>query len=219
MVPYEALAEGGDRGGGGGLGGSRGRSGRAGDRRHAAGPGTAPAPAAETTSAAPAEKKDGGDDDAFSELVRLHQRRVFRLAGRFFRHPEDVEDAAQDTFLAAWRKLGTYKARAPFEHWLTRVCLNCCYERLRRGKNRKRQQELTADPVAPRRDPDAALEVEGLLRKLPAKDRFLLLLLDGEGWTVEEVARRVGWSRVNVRVRAHRARKRLRELLERGLES
>jgi len=158
-----------------------------------------------------------GDPDAFAALVRLHQRRVFRLAGRFFRRPEDVEDAAQDTFLTAWRKLGTYKAKAPFEHWLTRVCLNCCYEKLRRQKPVERPLTPDVDPVAPAHAPEAALEVERLLRALPPQDRFILLLLDGEGWSVAEIADRLGWTQVNVKVRAHRARKKLREQLERGL--
>lgn len=158
-----------------------------------------------------------GDPDAFATLVHLHQRRVFRLAGRFFRRPEDVEDAAQDTFLTAWRKLGTYKAKAPFEHWLTRVCLNCCYERLRRQGPAEQPLQLDAEPAARGAAPEAALEVERLLRTLSPQDRFILLLLDGEGWSVAEIADRLGWSRVNVKVRAHRARKKLREQLERGL--
>jgi RNA polymerase sigma-70 factor (ECF subfamily) len=153
-----------------------------------------------------------GDADAFTELVRLHQHRVFRLAGRFFRNRADVEDAAQDTFLTVWNKLRTYKAKAPFEHWLTRVCLNCCY-----GKLRRASKELTGieiDSPAPTGNPDAGVEVERLLALLPPRDRFVLLLLDGEGWTVEEIAKRVGWSKANVKVRAHRARKKLRSVLE-----
>jgi len=63
-------------------------------------------------------------------------------------------------------------------------------------------------------DPDAALEVERLLRPLPPADRFILLMLDGEGWSVAEIADKLGWTRVNVKVRAHRARKKLRSLLE-----
>lgn len=153
----------------------------------------------------------GGNSQAFSELVRLHQRRVFRLAGRFFRRPEDVEEAAQETFLAAWRRLDTYKARAPFEHWLTRICLNCCYARLRKERT---TEPIETDLPGPVPRPDAALDVELLLRRLPARDRFMLLLLDGEGWSVAEVAERLGWSRVNVKVRAHRARRRLRRELE-----
>jgi len=155
-----------------------------------------------------------GDRDAFADLVRLHQRRVFRLAGRFFRRREDVEDVSQETFLTAWRRLSTYSSRAPFEHWLTRVCLNCCYAALR--KVRKEEPAPDQEPADGRvPDPAVALEVERLLRNLSPQDRFILLLLDGEGWSVAEIAEKLGWTRVNVRVRAHRARRKLRGLLER----
>jgi len=160
-----------------------------------------------------------GDHDAFTELVRQHQRRVFRLAGRFFRRPEDVEDVAQDTFLTAWKSLHTYKAKAPFENWLTRVCLNCCYERLRKRKVKEQTLGPGLEPAARVAAPEAALEVERLLQTLQPHDRFILLLLDGEGWSVAEIADRLGWTNVNVKVRAHRARKKLRQLLERGQES
>lgn len=156
----------------------------------------------------------GGDRDAFSKLVRLHQRRVFRLVGRFFRGREDVEDTAQDTFLTAWQKLHIYRAEAPFEHWLTRLCLNCCYARLRRRS--VRELPLEVELTARTADPDARIEVERLLRPLKPADRFILLLLDGEGWSVAEIAQRLGWTRANVKVRAHRARKKLRRLLESG---
>lgn len=163
--------------------------------------------------AALVEASRRGDGDAFGELVRRHQRRVFRLAGRFFRRREDVEEAAQETFLIAWRRLSTYRARAPFEHWLTRVCLNCCYAALKKG--RLEEAPLEREPSDPRvPDPAAAMEVERLLRSLSPEDRFILLLLDGEGWSVAEIAEQVGWSRVNIKVRAHRARKKLRRLLE-----
>jgi RNA polymerase sigma-70 factor (ECF subfamily) len=157
-----------------------------------------------------------GDRDAFSDLVRRHEHRVFRLAGRFFHQRADVEDAAQETFLTAWRRLDTYRSRAPFEHWLTRICLNCCYARLRRSRP---ELPLSADTPAAAPDPDAALEVRSLLARLRPADRFLLLLLEGEGWSVEEVAQRLGWTRVNVRVRAHRARRRLKAILEEGAGS
>lgn len=154
----------------------------------------------------------GGDRDAFGELVRRHQKRVFRLASRFFRTREEVEDAAQETFLLAWRKLHTYRSRAPFEHWLTRVCLNCCYGRLRREKPTEELEErdLSGEPA----DPTARAEVRGLLARLDPADRFVLLLLHGEGRSVSEIADRLGWSKANVKVRAHRARKKLRQLLE-----
>lgn len=185
----------------------------------------------------------GGDESAFAALVRRYQGRVFRLAGRFFRQPQDVEDVAQETFLRAWLKLGTYSARAPFEHWLTRLCLRCAYDRLRRPAGREtawrgrlsgvgaraaaptaalaRGGRAAADRPeealeAPAADPTARLEVERLLAQLAPADRFLLVLLEAEGWSVAEIAERLGWSRVNVKVRAHRARQRLRRVLEEG---
>ena len=153
-----------------------------------------------------------GDGDAFGELVRRHQQRVFRLAGRFFRRPEEVEEAAQDTFLTVWRKLHTYRAQAPFEHWLTRVCLNCCYARFRRrkGKETELDSEMSTAPT----DPTLKIEVERLLTKVPAADRFVLVLMYGEGWSVAEIADHLGWSQSNVKVRAHRARRKLRQALE-----
>jgi RNA polymerase sigma-70 factor (ECF subfamily) len=154
-----------------------------------------------------------GDASAFGELVRRHQTRVFRLAGRFFRRREDIEDAAQDTFVTAWRRLATYAGRAPFEHWITRVCLRVCYARLESEKRRSSPGDAPEPAVAP---PDVvrAIDLERVLAKLTPADRFVLLLLDGEGWSVSEVAQRVGWSMANVKVRAFRARRRLRRALE-----
>lgn len=156
-----------------------------------------------------------GDEAAFAALVRRHQARVFSLASRFFRHREDVEEVAQETFFAAWRRLGTYEARAPFEHWLTRICLRRCYAQL--GAKRRHEEELPAiDPAAPSHDPALAIDIERLLARLAPADRFVLLLLDGEGWSVKEIAERIGWTATNVKVRAFRARHRLRRLIEEG---
>ena len=155
----------------------------------------------------------GGDQGAFGELVRRHQQRVFRLAGRFFRDPAEIEDVAQDTFLTAWSKLSTYRAEAPFEHWLTRVCLNTCYGRFRRRRDETILEGEIAEPAV---DPTLKLEVERLLSTLAPPDRFVLLLLYGEGWSVAEIAAKMGWSRSNVKVRAFRARRKLRRILERS---
>ena len=117
-----------------------------GAERAPAPPVSPPAPAAgsELSEAQLVHASVAGDEDAFAALVRRHQVRVFRLAGRFFRQRQDVEEVAQETFLRAWLKLGTYGGRAPFEHWLTRLCLRCAYDRLRRPG---RSPESSAWPV------------------------------------------------------------------------
>lgn len=154
-----------------------------------------------------------GDPTAFTALVRRHQARVFHLVGRFFRRREDVEDVAQETFLAVWRRLATYEARAPLEHWITRICLRCCYARL--AAERLREGPLPAvDPAAPPQDLAASIDLERLLARVAPADRVVLLLLDGEGWSVKEIAQRIGWTVANVKVRAFRARRRLRRALE-----
>jgi RNA polymerase sigma-70 factor (ECF subfamily) len=177
-----------------------------------------PADAVEIAEAQLVRASVAGDEHAFAALVQRHQKRVFRLAGRFFRQRQDVEEVAQETFLRAWLKLGTYGGRAPFEHWLTRLCLRCAYDRLRRPGRLAEESsaipEAAADAPSP--DPTARLEVERLLARLQPADRFLLVLLEAEGWSVAEIAERLGWSRVNVKVRAHRARQRLRRVLEEG---
>lgn len=168
----------------------------------------------------------GGDREAFERLIERYQNRVFRLASRFFRRPEEVEDAAQETFLTAWRKLHTYKARAPFEHWLTRVCLNCCYARFRKRRpDETRPKELEQAELenesgthGPSHGPDAIarIDAERLLGRLAPEDRFVLQLLHGEGWSIAEIAGNLAWSPSKVKVRAHRARRKLRALLEGG---
>lgn len=158
------------------------------------------------------EASRGGDRAAFEALIKRYERRVFGLAGRFFRRPEEVEDVAQETFFTIWRKLDTYHARAPFEHWLTRVCLNCCYARFRKRRPEETRDRLPEVPVAAV-DPVPRLEAERLLAMLEPEDRFVLQLLHGEGWTAAEISEKLGWSRSKVKVRAHRARKKLRDRL------
>ena len=154
----------------------------------------------------------GGDRSAFEALVRRYEHRVFKLAARFFRQPQEIEDVAQETFLNVWRKLETYRARAPFEHWLTRVCLNCCYARLRKRRPTQSLEGL-AEPSASGEDFGARVDAQRLLATLDPKDRFVLQLLYGEGWTVAEISSQLGWSPSKVKVRAYRARRKLKKLL------
>lgn len=156
-----------------------------------------------------------GDREAFGALVRRYEQKVFRLASRFFRQQSDIEEAAQESFLRAWTRLDSYRAEAPFEHWLVRVALRCCYDLLRTRREVDWGEERPEPAVPARTAPiEARLDLNRVLGRLAPKDRFILILLDGEGWSVQEIAARVGWTQINVKVRAHRARKRLRQLLE-----
>ena len=92
----------------------------------------------------------GGDESAFSEIVRRHGPRVFRTASRFFRRRELVEEAAQETFLKAFTELASFEGRGSFEGWLTRVATNTCLNLLRSASRRPESSlsDLTEDEGA-----------------------------------------------------------------------
>src|SRR5256885_16782850 len=77
-----------------------------------------------------------GDPASFDVLVRRWKNRVFRLALRFFRRPEDAEDVTQEVFMKVYRTAGSYRMDAPFEHWLLRIATNACRDRLRALRRR-----------------------------------------------------------------------------------
>jgi RNA polymerase sigma-70 factor (ECF subfamily) len=174
-----------------------------------------------------------GDQEAFTLLVRRHQRQVAAMAGRFFRRRETVEDVTQEVFLKAYQALPSFRGDVPLAHWLARITTNTCYDRLRAQRRTPEVvvagtgessaefwDRLAADDAADgdafwRRE-DARLTAEALLARLSPADRLVLTLLVLQELDVTEVARLTGWSRVNVKVRALRARRRMRRLLEQG---
>lgn len=176
-----------------------------------------------------------GDEAAFAEIVRRYSPRVFRTASRFFRRREQVEEVAQDVFLKAFTELGSFEGRGSLEGWLTRITTNTCINLLRSAKRRPEMtvSELTEDEAAwmDNRLAGAATErhqsaerqlvaadlADRLMNNLSPDDRLVLTMIDGEESSVKEVAELTGWSESKVKVRAHRARKRMREAVEKLL--
>jgi RNA polymerase sigma-70 factor (ECF subfamily) len=175
------------------------------------------------------------DESAFAEIVRRHSPRVFRVASRFFRRREQVEEAAQEVFLKAFTQLESFKGEGSLEGWLTRVATNTCLNLLRSARRRPETtlSELTEDEGA-WLDEHAADETaqsqrsvedklvaadlaERLLGTLSPDDRLVLTLVDGEETPVKDVAEMTGWSESKVKVRAFRARRRMREAFEKLL--
>jgi len=158
-----------------------------------------------------------GDDAAFAALVARHKRKVFGIAARFARNDHDLDDLAQEIFVKAYRNLGRFRGDAPFEHWLSRIAVRSCYDHLRQTRPERTTGTLDGvevpveDNVAPAR---AREVLDYALGQLPADQRLVITLLELEEQTVREIAAATGWSESNVKVRAHRARQRLKEILE-----
>lgn len=163
-----------------------------------------------------------GDDGAFARLVGRHKRRVFRLAGRFARDNDDLEDICQEVFIKVYENLAKFRRDAPFEHWLSRIAVTSCYDALRSRKHEKQQTAL--DDIAFQlhdRAADAHNEtfpmrdlLNRALARLKPEERLVITLLELEEYSVKEIAASTGWSEANVKVRAHRAREALKRIVE-----
>ncbi|MBQ7713351.1 MAG: sigma-70 family RNA polymerase sigma factor [Oscillospiraceae bacterium] len=166
-----------------------------------------------------------GDEAAFETLIRLYEKRVYALCRRMCRDEDDALEAAQDTFLAVWRGVGSFRADAAFSTWLYRLATNACLDVLRREK--KRALDVSLDdgetPVEARSaapSPEEALErgetrrmVREALYALPDEQREVLLLRETEQLSYAEIAAVTGLALGTVRSRISRARSALRDAL------
>jgi len=175
-----------------------------------------------------------GDDPAFEELFNRHRRRVAVIAGRFFHQREQIEEIIQETFTKVYFALDSYTNSETdddslFAGWIARIAFNTCYDELRRIK--RRAESLASDLSEEEtgwlekrlrtdvRSDDAESSsvrrdlARKLLARLGAEDRLVLVLLNAEDMSVNEIARLMNWSPSKVKVRAHRARAALRRHL------
>ena len=181
-----------------------------------------------------ARQAQGGDESAFAEIVRRYSPRVFSVASRFFRQRSLVEEAAQEVFLKAFTQLGSFEGRGSMEGWLTRIATNTCLNMVRGAKRRPEftVSDLTEDEQGwldqqSAGDQGAQPSVENsvvatdladrLLAVLSPEDQQALLMIDGEDASIKEVAEATGWSESKVKVRAFRARRKVREAMEKLL--
>jgi RNA polymerase sigma-70 factor (ECF subfamily) len=178
-----------------------------------------PAPAADEALVAAALE---GNDDAFTELVRRHKRRVFAAAARFARDDHQLDDICQEVFVRVFRNLGKFRGDAPFEHWLARITVSACYDFLRKERRLREQVALDAIEFEMRDLSIEAAIAAGrarellvfAMRRLTPDDQLIITLCEIEEHPVREVAEMTGWSESNVKVRAFRARQNLRKILE-----
>ena len=165
-----------------------------------------------------------GDLDAFEQLIRQHEQRVFRTALRLLRRAEDAEDAAQEVYLRFYKHLGRLKQDQDMMPWLYRVTVNVC-----RDMNRRRARAAAAsltmseraglepsDPAPSPHQQTADAEewriMSRALAALPEKQQASIVLRDLEDLPEESVARILGISPATVRTHVCRARLRLREV-------
>ena len=175
----------------------------------------------------------GGDIESFEELILRYQPRIFGMARKYFRNESDVEDLVQTIFTKTYKKLGSFKKTAPFEHWFMRLSVNTCYDALRR-RTKHREQAVSdlmfedeswqnrLDNIPDSEDQeslDKANElVHSVMEQISNKARIVLTMQELEGRSIKEISELTGWSISLVKVQAFRARKEMRAAVERFLK-
>ena len=169
-----------------------------------------------------------GDETAFEALIRLHEKKIYTLCRRMFGDEEVALEAAQDTFLAVWRGIGSYRADAAFSTWLYRLATNACLDLLRREKRRGGEvslddEEARLDPADTAPQPEEAAEREETRRMvreglyaLPDNYRQVLVLRELEQLSYTEIAEAARLDVGTVKSRISRARTALRNYLAAG---
>ena len=169
-----------------------------------------------------------GSTESFEPLVIKYQSRIFALARRYARREDEVEDIVQTVFLKAYSKLSSYRGEAPFEHWLMRTATYTCYDFLRKHQRNREWnasdlseeendwfENIGEESTAETNREAASTLVNKLLEGLKPEDRHIITLLELEHQTVKEIAKLTGLSESNIKVKAHRAREKMRSALAR----
>ncbi|MEK9662988.1 MAG: RNA polymerase sigma factor SigM [Candidatus Nanopelagicales bacterium] len=168
-----------------------------------------------------------GDPDAFAELVRRHRDRLWAVALRTTGDPEEAADAVQDALISAYRRADSFRGDAAVTTWLHRIVVNASLDRLRRRAVRPWtalpeeessspalvDESRLADPRAAAESAETTREVRAALDTLPPDQRAAIVLVDLEGWSVEDAASVLECPVGTVKSRCFRGRAKLAERL------
>lgn len=170
-----------------------------------------------------------GDPDAFTEIVRRHRDRLWAVALRTTGNPEEASDALQDALISAYRRADSFRGDSAVTTWLHRIVVNASLDRLRRRSVRTWvplpdesagespatliDDSRLADPRAAVESSETVREVRDALDTLPPDQRAAIVLVDLEGWSVEEAARALDCPVGTVKSRCFRGRAKLAERL------
>ena len=173
------------------------------------------------------EKARHGDQEAFGELVRLYEKKVYALTLRMCKNPDDAAEAAQEAFLAAWQGLKFFRGEASFSTWLYRLASNACVDLLRKEQRHKAAAgpslndadtyiEVADDAATPQELAERSElreQIEEGLQSLMPEHREVLILRELHQLSYDEIAQTLDLDTGTVKSRISRGRKALRNFL------
>lgn len=163
-----------------------------------------------------------GNSHAFAVLVNQHKNMVYSLALQMCKDTMLAEELAQDVFVKVYEKLGEFKGQSKLSSWIYRITINWCYTKLRTKRNYEEvsfeDNHLTADDdlngLEQLEHTERLESIRQALNELESMDAIVLTLFHFEEQSIEEIVQTTGFSKANVKVKLHRARKKLREIIE-----
>ncbi len=178
-----------------------------------------------------------GKEEAFDEIVKIYQRKIYALAFNLTRNPMDAQDVTQDVLLSIFKKIDTFQGKSAFSSWVYRITLNAAYMKLR---TRKKDQSVSLEEMLPSFNNSGFQQeklldwseatdsllfsketrklIEQAVDQLPEKEKVVFLLRDVEELSTERVAEILDLSIPAVKSRLHRARLFLRKKLSQHFE-
>ncbi len=161
-----------------------------------------------------------GDEAAFEALYRENVGRVYAVCLRLSGDAVRAEELTQNVFVRAWERLGSYRGEGAFAAWLHRLTVNLVLEERRSEGRRTMRVMVTDDPilltgVEPAPAPEVEMDLERAIAALPPGARTVFVMHDVEGYQHAEISELTGVAPGTSKAQLHRARKLLREMLER----
>ncbi len=172
------------------------------------------------------------DTRSFEALVARHKQKVYGLAYRMMRTQQDAEDVAQETWVKVYHALPNFRGEASFKTWVHRIAVNTALDALQKQKRRVKEACATAEvdgegrdlfaltdhsaggnPVQNALSQELILCIEDAVRQLPDKEMSTIMLREFQGLSYQEIAEALRVSLGTVKMRLHRARKSLRQLI------
>jgi RNA polymerase sigma factor, sigma-70 family len=164
-----------------------------------------------------------GNVQAFSFLVEKYQKMVYTLALKLMKKPEEAEEMAQDTFIKAFHKIDSYEGKSKFSTWLYSITYNACISELRKRRiefksldDRQvsdQDEQRMYDYYKENRKEDQEKYLALAMEKLPEDDQVLVTLYYYENQSMDEISLITGLTVSNIKVKIHRARKRMQVML------
>lgn len=180
-------------------------------------------------------KAKNGDIHAFENLIENHRKRVYNIAFKMLHNQEDAYDITQEVFIRVFKSMKGFREEASFSTWIYRITKNACLDELRKRKNKatvSMDEDLETEDGTIKRQvedcspgPDAlyeSMELRDIVRTaielLSDEHKFVIILRDLQGFSYEEIAKVLECPEGTVKSRINRARKALKEILQRRME-